>query len=75
MRPCFQQPVEPLIGFTVAKKTVKPTCAGGALTTYLLFLLKLWRLSHFLLLVDLFIAIIFETCAHIFHVFIPATKD
>lgn len=75
MHHCFQQPEEPLRGFTVGQKTAKPTCAGGALTAYLMLLLKLWRLSHFLLLVDSFIAIIFETRAPIFHVFIPPTKD
>lgn len=75
MHRCFQQPEEPLIGFTVGQKMVKPTCAGGALTAYLMLLLKLWRLSHFLLLVDCFIAIIFEICADIFHIFIPPTKD
>lgn len=57
----FRQPVKTVVGFTVGQKTVKPTCAGGALTAYLMMLLKLWRLSHFWLLVDFFIAIIFET--------------
>lgn len=72
---CFQQPEVPLIAFTVGQKMVKPTCAGGALTAYLMLLLKMWRLSHFLLLVDFFIAIIFDTRTHISHVFIPPTKD
>lgn len=30
MHRCFQQPEEPLVGFTVGQKMVKPTSAGGA---------------------------------------------